>query len=162
MATNEQLAAVFTMLAQAYPNYDLPEDSMKLYAGEWEAESGEGLFVAVRIHIRECKWFPTIAELTTRARAYERNKLRVEDGDAALKKIRGWKQEALSAGEARKQLTGVTNAASKRTGTEVVPFRGGALKRVLATQPKRYEVGAGETDEEFEARKAAVVEKVNA
>lgn len=149
------------MLAQAYPNYELPEDSMKLYAGEWEVESGEGLFVAVRIHISECKWFPTIAELTTRARAYERNKLRVEDGDAALKKIRGWKREALSAGEAQKQLTAVTNAANeKRKGTEVVPFRGGALKRVLATQPKRYEVGAGETDEEFAERKRELVEKV--
>lgn len=158
MATAKELAAVFTTLAQAYPNYTLPEDSMRLYASEWAEESGEGLFTAVRIHIHECKWFPTIAELTTRARAYERNKLRLEDGSSALKKIRGWKLEALSAGEAHKQLTAVTNAASAKGTKSIVPFRGGGLKRVLATQPKRYEVGAGETVEEFEARKAAVVE----
>jgi hypothetical protein len=123
LATDEELAAVFTRLAEAYPNYQLPDASMKLYAGMWADVSGEALFEAARGHISGSKWFPTIAELIERADAYRKAKQQAEAGTNALEKIRGWKQEALSAGESRKMLTALTDAASKRKGTEIVPFR---------------------------------------
>jgi hypothetical protein len=131
LATDEELAAVFTRLAEAYPNYQLPDASMKLYAGMWADVEGEALMAAAHGHICGSKWFPAIAELVGRAEAYEKAKRQVAAGAGALEKMRGWKQEALSAGESKKMLTALTDAASKRKGTEIVPFR---RKRALAKQ----------------------------
>jgi hypothetical protein len=129
LATDEELAAVFTRLAQAYPNQTLPDDSMKLYAGQWCELEAEALFAAVIGHIRESEWFPRISHIIERVRAYENAKRQSEAGQSALEKIREWKREALSAGESRKMLSALTNAARKQKGTEIVPFRG---KRALA------------------------------
>jgi hypothetical protein len=159
LATDKELAAIFTRLAEAYPNYELPEESMRLYAQCWAEASGEALAAAVYGHIRESKWFPAIAEILERAKAYEKNKQQAEAGTSALEKIRQWKREALGPGESRKMLTALTGAASKRKGTEIVPFRGRGVKQMLAEVSKRFEVGAGETDEQFEERKRALMEK---
>jgi hypothetical protein len=153
LATDEELAAVFTRLAEAYPNYQLPDASMKLYIRMWVDVDGEALFAAVHGHISECRFFPAIAELLERAKAYEKTKRQVAAGANALEKIRGWKQEALAAGESRKMLTALTDAAGKRKGMEIVPFRGRGFKQALANPEKPFVV---EADDE---RKAAVLEK---
>jgi hypothetical protein len=113
------------------------------------------LLLAANILVDRMTFFPALAEILAVCREVEN---RVDDRQWK-RNLERWEQEALGPGESRKMLTALTGAASKRKGTEIVPFRGRGVKQMLAEVPKRFEVGAGETDEQFEERKRALMEK---
>lgn len=153
MATDEELGFVFTELAQAYPNYELPDDSMTIYVREWSKLDGTALLLAAREHIRNSKFYPAISELWTVAKELERKAGKAERDRDVLAQKKKAKQEALPRSEARKMLAALTEAASAGSGTAIVPFRGRGLKRMLSEPAKTYEVGARMTDEEWEQHK---------
>lgn len=115
------------------------------------------LLLAANILADRLTFFPSLAEILEVCREVDG---RVDDRQWK-RNLERWEQEALSPGESKKLLTSLTDAANtKRKGTEVVPFRGRGLKQAFAEQSKPYELGKGETDEEFEERKRALVESV--
>lgn len=116
------------------------------------------LVVVANILAERLTFFPSLAEILAICREVENR----SDNRRWKRNLERWEQEAISPGEAKKMLTAVTKAASDKSETAIVPFRGRGLKRILAAPPKKHEIGEGETDEEFSERKRALIEKVNA
>lgn len=153
MASDDELAAVFTELARAYPNYELPKESMGIYIREWQKLDGRCLMMAARFHIRQSRFFPAISELWTVATdLYKKSQIANRDEDA-LAKIRKAKKEALPRGEIRKMLQAVNDAVEKPMPNAIVPFK---KKGNASRQQGDYEVGSDLTDEQWEERKRAM------
>jgi hypothetical protein len=87
------------------------------------------LLLAANILVDRLTFFPALAEILEVCREVDG---RVDDRQWK-RNLDRWEQEALSAGESKKMLTVLTDAASKRNGMISVPFRG---SRALAKQGK--------------------------
>ena len=69
-ATDQRVAAIFDLLktlASAYPDRQVPRETLKLYVQALEDIPAYILHRAVIAHIQESPWFPRISELRQRA-----------------------------------------------------------------------------------------------
>lgn len=137
MATRKEIGAMMAILTAAYPALAISRQTMEVYSQELADVPPEFLINAAREHVRRSKWFPTIAELREEYDAYSQKQARDAKERQWKANLENWKHEALPGGEARKMLSSVIGAANTaRKGTEIVPFRGRGMKRVLAEEAK--------------------------
>jgi len=67
VATKTEIGAVLSMLAAAYPSFELRKETTALYAEMLEDLPGEVLFIAGKQHIAQSTFFPRVAELRSTA-----------------------------------------------------------------------------------------------
>lgn len=163
MATKDETDFILLKLGAAYPWVTISDPTADEYWERLKDVPFEWLLRAKNEHVEDStensrgeirgKFFPSIAELRQPYDEWIEKQSRADKERQWKANLEDWKQEALPAGEARKLLTDVIDAAGKRKGTEIVPFRGRGLRRVLSEKHKEYELGASVSEEELEERR---------
>ena len=158
MANPEEFAGILVILTAAYPMFQIPPETVRLYSKELSDVPTLELLNAVEEHIKRCRFFPTIAELRVpfdEKRARARKEAVRGDGREWKRRIEGWKAEVLPKVEAAELLAEV----NKRAGTSMESTSGGMM-RLVKTPPNQV-VGAGLSDEEWEEKKASMKRAVS-
>lgn len=69
MASKQAIAQILIILAAAYPRFDAPKDTSRVYAELLADIPNELLIAGAKHHATTSKWFPSVAEL--RAAAFD-------------------------------------------------------------------------------------------
>jgi len=157
MARPEEIDGVLAILSAAYPMFQIPEDTIELYAKELADVPAVELVDAAEEHIKRCRFFPTIAELRGVFDEKQVSALREEKRRRWKERREEYKREALSPGEAAKYL----KAINERADVALVPSRRTGMSRLVKQQPDR-EVGANCSAEEWQERKRKMKERLGA
>ena len=142
MATRKELGAVMAVLTAAYPMMNITKPTMDVYAQELSDVPVKFLLDAAHQHVKRCRFFPAIAELREAYDAQRHEHARLEKERQWKANLEEWKQDAIGPGEAKRLLTDVIDAASKKKDAALIPFRGRGLKRALSEKPREYQLGA--------------------
>lgn len=152
MASKKETHQVLARLAAAYPHFQLTQETISIYCEMLEDVPFPVLLEAAQKQIKLSTFFPTIAELRG---PYDENQLRIQQQDQERRwkeNLERYKTEALSAGDAKKMLQALTDAANPSK-SSLVPFRRRDVRRVLAEPAKRFEVGGSMSEEAWRNRK---------
>ncbi len=107
MTEPQTIVEILTVLAAAYPRFELTSATVRIYEQTLSDIPVDGLKAATLDLIAESKWFPTVAEIRERAFALMAEQDETPDGYSA------WRQRWTSFGRAG----GIASSASPASGT---------------------------------------------
>jgi hypothetical protein len=67
MASPEEVMNIMAVLSASYPNFKLPPESLKIYIRMLQHYQADALEAATLSAVKNCKFFPTIAEISSEA-----------------------------------------------------------------------------------------------